>query len=585
MKKRGLTAIIVGAVIVIAVTVTVILINGKKKNTLFDNASPETSAMAFWYYDGSTCERSLLFDVEKEKEILEALGKPEAAPLIDWVPSKNDLPFYGVSIADKDGTEIKGLWCNGILIMGDGNEYEYDFDFAKLKEDFDWTNTDTFGTASVLPAAKYAFCGDMGWNADFLTESGEPNAPYAVEMQLVSADEEKVCVKYTNLSENMWTFGDDYGLQVKLDGKWYDIPAERDLVFNSIAHIIEPGKSQEITYDISAYGYLPEGEYRIMANCLTVELSGDARGVETSDEAVADILGKKTAEPVEEYPELTGDLEFVPLEFTGVPGDTVTTETYCFYEGEHYIVFCAPGVKIAADFPDVVERSIAGIEKVTGLKFGTETECSGCYTSRTFLDAYGQGRKGVINPGKKKIEICIVNNGTAACSYPGTIVLPDYEVHDDGQGDFGLAVIHELVHSLHYKMIGESDFTIMEGFATYLTSQILPIVDGVTKTFDSDYNFSVSEMSVTKENAEAIYTHFNSDFWNEGYVFGYHFIKYIYENYDDNFFAHYLEKAVENNEVYWQDEYRIKSAEIIKSLTSESVFAEYGEYMSKKGGR
>lgn len=303
---------------------------------------------------------------------------------------------------------------------------------------------------------------------------------------------------------------------------------------------------------------------------------------DVSSDDQADVSENEIMAPEEEYPELIGDLEFVPIEFTGVTGDVLTTETYSFYEGEHYIVFCAPGVKIAADFTDLVDRVLTGIEELTGVYFGVETEHSDCFTSRTFLDSFGQGRKDVFNPGKKKIEIYIVNDGTSACSYPGTIVLPDYEVHDEGLGDYGLALVHELIHSLHYKTIGESDFTIMEGFATYLTGLVLERVDGVTKTFDSESNYGYWDISITKDNAESIYTHPTSDFWNEGYIFGYHFVKFIYENYDDSFFAHYLEKSVDNKEVYWQEEYRQKSAQIIKSLTKDTVFTEFGSYMENK---
>ena len=42
---------------------------------LLENASPDTSALTLFYYDGETVTQRILFDSEKEKEILQKINE------------------------------------------------------------------------------------------------------------------------------------------------------------------------------------------------------------------------------------------------------------------------------------------------------------------------------------------------------------------------------------------------------------------------------------------------------------------------------------------------------------------------------
>ena len=283
-----------------------------------------------------------------------------------------------------------------------------------------------------------------------------------------------------------------------------------------------------------------------------------------------------TAAPVETYEELQGNLEFSEISFTGVKGDVITTQERGYYEGDRYILFADEGIKLAADLPDVLTRVYDCIEDVTGVEYENDGEYADYFYPGYFREVFGEGRKGVFNPAKTKIEIYIAKNEDAM-SYPGVIYLPEIEV-DRSLEDFPIAIIHENVHELQYKTVGESDFTTMEGFATYITSLVLPKVEAAS-VFDSEMNYSAKLAGITKENARKRYTEFSEDFWNDGYIYGYWLVRYICENYDAQFPAHYFERMSEITEEYWQNSYREKSARIIEELTVDTIFEDFGEYM------
>ncbi len=51
---------------------------------LFADASPETSALSLYSYDGETVTRRILYDTEQEKAVLKALNQV-SADLVSWI--------------------------------------------------------------------------------------------------------------------------------------------------------------------------------------------------------------------------------------------------------------------------------------------------------------------------------------------------------------------------------------------------------------------------------------------------------------------------------------------------------------------
>ena len=60
----------------------------------------------------------------------------------------------------------------------------------------------------------------------------------------------------------MWRFGEHYKLEVLINGQWYYVPSE-DYAVHEILYEIEPGAEITRTYDLSPFGELEPGDYRI----------------------------------------------------------------------------------------------------------------------------------------------------------------------------------------------------------------------------------------------------------------------------------------------------------------------------------
>ena len=60
---------------------------------------------------------------------------------------------------------------------------------------------------------------------------------------------------------------------MRLDGTWYEIPAEREMAFPEIMIMLPDGESAEQTCSLEPYGSLPDGVYRVVMEKLTAEFA------------------------------------------------------------------------------------------------------------------------------------------------------------------------------------------------------------------------------------------------------------------------------------------------------------------------
>lgn len=78
----------------------------------------------------------------------------------------------------------------------------------------------------------------------------------------VRVEDNKAKVTFTNISDEPWSFGEYYKLEVLIGNKWYYVPSE-DYIVHDLMHEIGPGTDYTLTYDLSPFGYLAPGDYRI----------------------------------------------------------------------------------------------------------------------------------------------------------------------------------------------------------------------------------------------------------------------------------------------------------------------------------
>lgn len=239
---------------------------------LMPGASPETSALAFYTYDGETVTRRHLFDKNKTEDLLADFQKVKVRPVrlntADLKP-----PYYGLEIGGQDGFFVSGLWSQGYFITDDGSAYTFECDFSALEQMFSGISSDTFTDSALLPCAEHAARTVDGWNVAFLTQAEEPAGEKGISMELISASQQEVIVNYVNRSKTEWTYGLFAELQVRIGGKWYNLPTGSNYAVISIAMLVPAGKSAEQSYGLKPWGDLFPGTYRLVSNGLSAEFT------------------------------------------------------------------------------------------------------------------------------------------------------------------------------------------------------------------------------------------------------------------------------------------------------------------------
>lgn len=89
-----------------------------------------------------------------------------------------------------------------------------------------------------------------------------------IEASFVTLD--PLTVSFTNNTQEQWVYSEYYRIE-KLDGGiWCLLPPDRPVTVRDIAHEIGPNMSSTLSYDLTPYGDLEDGEYRIACGTDTV---------------------------------------------------------------------------------------------------------------------------------------------------------------------------------------------------------------------------------------------------------------------------------------------------------------------------
>lgn len=104
-----------------------------------------------------------------------------------------------------------------------------------------------------------------------------PEVPEQITAELIEATKNSACVRYTNVSDKDWEYGQSYSVHVLLDGTWYAVPHRSDTdvfyVFTSEAYVVQPGDYVYETCEFRNWntGCLPPGHYRLVTNYFAAE--------------------------------------------------------------------------------------------------------------------------------------------------------------------------------------------------------------------------------------------------------------------------------------------------------------------------
>lgn len=257
-------------------------------NPMWNEASPETSALTFYVYNEEAAAMHTLFNNSQTKEILSTLSGSAIVPLEKWSPDDISFPVYGINICKKDGSPLSAVWTNGFLILNDGTSYEFELDTSSWENIYDFEYSSEFSDISALPCADCLLRTETGWNFDIMTEAViTEEIPQGITMEPVSADGNSITVRYSNHTDERydWMYGTSFVIHAENNGKWYSLPTASDANygFASIGLVLMPDQPNDETYSTDMYGTLPDGHYRLYANGLYVEFDMNGNTITLPD--------------------------------------------------------------------------------------------------------------------------------------------------------------------------------------------------------------------------------------------------------------------------------------------------------------
>ena len=269
-RKKYITVLILSLLILAAVLYGIR--NGRRNDkggNILAGASPDTSALQMYYFDGETVVVRTLYDSDTEKEVIKKInGIPLQAAEEDAL-SQMEPPFYGFWISGQDGFDISVAASGGVWLKNDGAVYYGDTDLSVLWEQMEGKDEDTWNVLSFPNAGRLS-----AYHTIFLLKADEQTAevPEGLTLTVEDIGTSEITVRITNNSGEEFSYGEYFSIQKQIDGQWYTVPVRADNVgFQDIAHILPNGESASETYNLDIYGTLEPGTYRLVVETLSAD--------------------------------------------------------------------------------------------------------------------------------------------------------------------------------------------------------------------------------------------------------------------------------------------------------------------------
>ena len=247
-----------------------------RPGNLLETASPETSALVVYCFDGQRVTTRTLYETEQEQAVLKRLNALAAEPceqetLKDW-----SLPCYGLWISDKEGRDLNAAWSNGIWLDREGQAWYVEADFAGLWEELEELALE--GESGILSFPNAGYLAD--YNSSFLVPADSEEygnmspMELGAEMYVKQISDGIATLVIHNYSGHEIGYSEHFSLQKEVGGQWYILPVEMaGYGFNDVAYLLEDGASVEVTADLNIYGDLEDGSYRIVKDDLVAPFS------------------------------------------------------------------------------------------------------------------------------------------------------------------------------------------------------------------------------------------------------------------------------------------------------------------------
>lgn len=219
-------------------------------------------------YDIANKQVAIVHSIEKSevKEIVKAFKDLNITELDSFDGFENDLIY---SVEFEPYYEGAFLFSKNIIVTNKGKYFTYD-DASLIKsiEEY-FENNKYIYELSWFTNQRYISIINGEWFPNYLVESNNgKETTLEISMNLdIDYDSQEVMIGIENNDEIEVDTGMQYHLEVKIDGKWYNIDnvGKNNLImeFDSVGFTIHPNMIQDFKHDWGHILPLPEGQYRV----------------------------------------------------------------------------------------------------------------------------------------------------------------------------------------------------------------------------------------------------------------------------------------------------------------------------------
>lgn len=112
-------------------------------------------------------------------------------------------------------------------------------------------------------------------SADSTEDANEGIAylPLGMYLTVQKVEDGIATVLIDNQSGYTMSYGEAYSLEQEQDGQWQELPAQEELSFHDLAHELQDLEQATITCDLTYWGELAPGHYRLVLGDLTGEFT------------------------------------------------------------------------------------------------------------------------------------------------------------------------------------------------------------------------------------------------------------------------------------------------------------------------
>jgi len=223
---------------------------------------PQGESVTLSRYDGEKLTWKLIYEPQELEKLKKLVSEARITQTDIEELSEDPRPIYGITVHGREA-DFEAVWMDGIWLDNQGRVVKTGLDFKGIWELFQGNEDIRHGIAA-LPCVRELALFEGNWDRQFLTQRNEEieeNIPMELDLeQMRWTIENRVDYSITH-GNGGWA-----ALQVRLEGKWYDVPQLSGSHYGVTleAYELRPGERYTADLWMEPYGQLPPGDYRLV---------------------------------------------------------------------------------------------------------------------------------------------------------------------------------------------------------------------------------------------------------------------------------------------------------------------------------